>query len=123
MHFNSQCSHLSQSKVKAYTNYYRDKVVIIRYPPPLDHAPDLWQYTSTYREQPYTTFSGRYIVRLGDSSPERSRVWSSFPNLNQLLEPEEVAIPTLRVSGSGSKEEEEANGILFLFAELLATYI
>lgn len=58
---------------------------------------DFWQYTSTYREQPSVNFLNQLIVQLGDGDLAGTRAWSSFPNLNLLLQPDEIAIPIIRV--------------------------
>ena len=61
---------------------------------------DFWQYTSSYREQPQANFLNWVIVQFGDTSPTGVKTWSSFPNLNILLQPEELAIPIVRVGAA-----------------------
>ena len=61
-------------------------------------ASELWQYASSYREQPRIDYLNRLIVQISDrESYNGSSVWSSFYNLDQLLQPEEIATPTIRV--------------------------
>ena len=57
---------------------------------------DFWQYTSSYREQPSVHFLREVIVQVGGEGGGE-RVWSSFPNFNQLLQQGELATPTIRV--------------------------
>ena len=57
---------------------------------------DFWQYTSSYREQPSVHFLRELIVQVGGDGGG-GRVWSSFPNLNLLLQQGELATPTIRV--------------------------
>lgn len=62
------------------------------------HTLELWQYTNSYREQPKIDYLNQLVVQISDrESYNGSSVWSSFHNLNQLLQPEEVATPTIKV--------------------------
>ena len=59
---------------------------------------ELWQYTSSYREQPRVDYLNRLIVQISDrQSYNGSSIWSSFSNLDQLLELDELATPTIKV--------------------------
>jgi hypothetical protein len=56
---------------------------------------DFWQYTSSYREQPDVNFLNRLLIQV--SGEGGSSLWSSFPNLNSLLQTEELATPVVQV--------------------------
>ena len=61
---------------------------------------DFWKYTSTYREQPKVNFLNQLIVQISgdDGGSSNHSVWTTFPNFNALLQPEEIATPVMRVS-------------------------
>jgi len=101
-------------------------------------AADFWQYTSSYREQPSVHFLRELIVQVGEGGAGGggSRVWSSFPNLNLLLQPEELATPIVRVmmwrwklKTVGKKNGKEAlnrgvsKGLTTVFAEITAVLL
>lgn len=52
---------------------------------------------SSYREQPEVDYLNRLIVILGGGTEGEIGVWSSFPNLNALLQPDELVIPRITV--------------------------
>ena len=56
---------------------------------------EFWQYTSSYREQPDVNFLNRLFVQVGGENG--GSIWSTFPNLNVLLEAEEIATPVVQV--------------------------
>lgn len=57
---------------------------------------DFWQYTSSYREQPDVNYLNRLLVQIHGESA--GSIWSSFSNLNSLLQANEIATPVIQVS-------------------------
>lgn len=78
-------------------------------------AGDFWQYTSTYREQADVEFLNDLVVQICDGSAS-CKSWSSYGGLNQLLEPEEIAIPVVK-SCENDTNRDGVNDILQLKVE------
>lgn len=66
----------------------------------LCHA-EFWEYTSSYQEQPDVNYLNQLFVQIGGRGGVGTgsiSTWSSFPNLNLLLQSEELVNPVIKVA-------------------------
>lgn len=78
------------------------------------HTNDFWQYTSSYREQPDVNFLNRLFIQISaENGVGGSSTWSSFPNLNSLLQAQEIATPVIQ-SQEDDTNQDGKNDVLYL---------
>eukprot|EP00731_Ephydatia_muelleri_P027108 Em0018g1208a len=71
---------------------------------------DLWQYTSSYREQPEVYYSNQQILQLCDALGT-CKTWTSYPSHNLLLQPGEEAFPTIKSKEDDSNRDGINDGL------------
>ncbi len=62
---------------------------------------DFWLYTSSYKEQPDVNYLNQLFIQIsGADGTSVPNTWSTLPNLNALLQADEVTAPVVKVRTS-----------------------